>query len=169
MKSFVLHVVPSAVSIPAPVASSYKPTVCFVPNAYMHMPWPLWERQMHIGPTCQTTSSSADWPPSKHKLFQRVWLSSVSVKRPCIQTRTHGHIFGQCLSRIIRAGWHFCHLTAPTMHPPPHTHTQTHTTRCNTETRMNRVGKMKKRREDRKRAEHKTGTGGRLSSPTIQI
>lgn len=39
----------------------------------------------------------------------------------------------------------------------------------NTSTRMERVGEMKKRWQDIKRVEHKTGTGGRLGSLTIQI
>lgn len=63
------------VSILTPVSSSYKWTICFIPNACVHMPWPLWERQMHIGQTCQSSSPWADGQPSKHKHFQRLWRS----------------------------------------------------------------------------------------------
>lgn len=162
-----LYIALFIVSILTPVSSSYKRTICFIPNAYMHMPWPLWERQMHIGQTCQTTSSWADGQPSKHKHFQRLWRSCVSVKRSCIQTHAQLHIWTASITHYqTGAGSYFCPLNDPTTNVPPPTVFPTHS---NTETRMKCVGEMKKRWQDIKRVEHKTGTGGRLSSLTIQI
>lgn len=112
--------------------------------------WPV--RPHHPPPT--------DRPPSKHKHFQVVCLSSVHAFR---HTRTDAYLDSVYHALSGQDGIFVTSLLQPC------THTHTHTTRCNTKTRMNRVGKMKKRWEDRKRAEHKTGTGGRLSSPTIQI
>lgn len=162
-----LYIALFIVSILTPVSSSYKRTICFIPNAYMHMPWPLWERQMHIGQTCQTTSSWADGQPSKHKHFQRLWRSCVSVKRLCIQTHAQLHISTASITHYqTGAGSYFCPLNDPTTNVSPQTVFPTHS---NTETRMKCVGEMKKRWQDIKRVEHKTGTGGRLSSLTIQI
>lgn len=151
-----LYIAPSIVSIVTLVSLSYKWTICFIPNMYMHMLWPLWERQMHIRQTCQTTSSWADGQPSKRKHFQRLWRSCVCLSSVHAQTWTAPFTHYQTW-----AGSHFCPLTGPTTNISPPTVFPTHS---NTET-MRKEGRQK----DIKMVECKTGTGGRLSSLTIQI
>lgn len=143
-----LYIVPFIFSTLTAVSSSYKRAICLIPNAYMPMPWPLWERQMHIGQTCQTTSSWADGQPSKHKHFQRR-RRCVSVKRSCIQTHAQPHVWTASVTHYHTGQ---DRIFVPSMiRPPPSPSPTVFPTRSNTETRIKHVGEMKERRQDIKR------------------
>lgn len=128
---------------------------------------------MHIGQTCQTTSSWAGGQPSKTHTHTRSTPATklcVCVCRALMHSDASAYLDSiyHALSnkrqrRIFVPS--MIQPPPPPSPPPPNVSPS----RSNAEARMKRVGEMKKRRQDIKRVEHKTGTGGRLSSLTAAI
>lgn len=170
MYSIFIYIVPFILSILAPVSPSYalfQMRICTFPD--------LCERSKctsvrpvrlhHPGPVDSRVNTHT------HTHVPRLRRSCVCVCRALMHSDASAgayldSIYHALSNKRQRRIFVPSMIQPPPSLPPP---TNVSPSRSNAEARMKRVGEMKKRRQDVKRVEHKTGTGGRLSSLTAAI